>query len=493
MFAGALIVWTSEEPPSKFEAPIFFQFMLPFLIFGVGYNMKRRRFFRNIGHIITNGLFGTLISFVILSTFSWAFSELGVIRDQNGHTLYLTLKDSLALGGVLSSTDMAITLSVLHENKTPKLHSLMFGESIVNTAIAILLVRTVVVAEFATFSAASVFIFLGYFIYNCVTSILLGTVFGFISSMMTKNFTALKQDPSKEVALQFYIAWSAYIVAEMMSISGVITILVCAIITGHYAWYNLTPESRLVVNDTFYLLGDGTQALIFSYLGLTAFSYNGNQISYYFIGLMILVILFTRFLTTFGMALLEKLCRKKYEFDVRNLAVIWFGGLFRGTIAFALVISVDMQHEEILQVTVLGLVVFSMLVFGFLMPVWVAVIKPQEQIQPFLSVIEAAADGDLRRSLIGTGRINFLLTRDDVAVKKKSYFHRKWREIDNKYIKPCLIDKEKLEEQKRLREELEAKVRADEGEDVDTIEVSNIDISSSGIREERKVEESKET
>ena len=274
--AGALILWTRDEAPSKFEAPIFFQFMLPFLIFGVGYNMKRRRFFRNIGHIISNGLLGTIITFIILSTFAWFFSDLGVIKDQ----------DSLALGGVLASTEMSITLSVLHENKTPKLHSLIFGESIINTAIAILLVRTVGIVDFNEFTTGNVFTFIGYFIYNCLTSLFVGTLFGFISSVMTKNFTALKNDPSKEVALQFYIAWSGYLVAEMLSISGVITILVCAIISGHYAWYNLTPESRIVVNDTFYLLGDGTQALIFSYLGLTTFSYSGSQISYIFILLM---------------------------------------------------------------------------------------------------------------------------------------------------------------------------------------------------------------
>ena len=257
--------------------------MLPFLVFGVGYNMKRRRFFRNIGHIISNGLLGTLITFVILSIIAWTISNAGMIKDQDGVIRYLTLKDSLALGGVLSSTDMAITLSVLHENKTPKLHSLIFGESIINTAISILLVRTVIVAEFPSFTATATFVFIGYFLLNCVASIFLGAFFGFVSSLLTKNFTALKYDPSKEVALQFYIAWSGYIIAEMMTISGVITILICAIISGHYAWYNLTPESRVVVNDTFYLLGDGTQALIFSYLGLTVFSYHGSQISYLFI------------------------------------------------------------------------------------------------------------------------------------------------------------------------------------------------------------------
>ena len=163
MLAGALILWTTGETPSSFEAPIFFQFMLPFLIFGVGYNMKRRRFFRNIGHIISNGLFGTIISFIILSLFAWLFSDMGAIRGSDGVTRYISLKDALAIGGVLSSTDMAIPLSILHENHTPKLHSLIFGESIINTAIAILLVRTVHFVDFTEFTAANFFSFIGFF------------------------------------------------------------------------------------------------------------------------------------------------------------------------------------------------------------------------------------------------------------------------------------------------------------------------------------------
>jgi NhaP-type Na+/H+ or K+/H+ antiporter len=462
MLASAIIYWSTGETASEFQGNIFFQFMLPFLIFGVGYNMKRRRFFRNIGHIVTNGLLGTLINFVLLSVFAWTFSEIGAIRDRDGDTKYITLRDALAIGGVLSSTDMAISLSVLHENHTPKLHSLIFGESIINTAVAILLVRTVNFAVFDNVTAASVFTFIGYFLYNFITSLLLGTLFGFISCILTKNLTALKNDPSKEVALQFYIAWSGYIVAEMVGISGVMTILICAILTGHYAWYNLTQESRIVVGDTFYLFGDGTQALIFSYLGLTSLSYSGKDISYIFILLMVVAIMASRLVTTFGFAIITKLIKKKkYDFNWKDLSILWFAGNFRGTIAFALMASLEISHAEILKVTVLGLVIFTMLVFGFLMPIWVTLVKPSEVIQQNLSLIEAAIAGDLRRSLVGSGRINFMLTKDDVT-KKKSWFHKKWANFDTNYIKPCLIDKEKLEEQKRFKEELEARARAEE-------------------------------
>jgi NhaP-type Na+/H+ or K+/H+ antiporter len=242
------------------------------------------------------------------------------------------------------------------------------------------------------------------------------------------------------------------------------TILICAIITGHYAWYNLTQESRIVVGDTFYLLGDGTQALIFSYLGLTSLSYSGKDISYIFILLMVVAIMATRFVSTFGFALVGRLFKgKKYQINWKDLSVLWFAGNFRGTIAFALMASLEISHAEILKVTVLGLVIFTMLVFGFLMPIWVALVKPSEVIKHNQTFIEAAMAGDLRKSLVGSGRVNFLLTKDDVT-KKKSWFHKKWAHLDNKYIKPCLIDKEKLEEQKKFKEELEARALAEEAE-----------------------------
>ena len=40
----------------KFESRLFFNFMLPLLVLGAGYNMKRRRFFRNIGTILMLGI-----------------------------------------------------------------------------------------------------------------------------------------------------------------------------------------------------------------------------------------------------------------------------------------------------------------------------------------------------------------------------------------------------------------------------------------------------
>ena len=84
----------------------------------------------------------------------------------------------------------------------------------------------------------------------------------------------------------------------------------------------MTAESRIVVTDTFHLIGDGTRALIFSYLGLTCFSYSEDQISFTFILYMLISVLCSRFISTFGIALMLKIVSKSYKFNLKNLVIM---------------------------------------------------------------------------------------------------------------------------------------------------------------------------
>ena len=58
----------------SFNGPVFFYLCLPPIIFASGYNMRRKKFFANIGYIILFGLFGTIITFNVFSILTWGFS-----------------------------------------------------------------------------------------------------------------------------------------------------------------------------------------------------------------------------------------------------------------------------------------------------------------------------------------------------------------------------------------------------------------------------------
>ena len=51
----------------KFDDEMFFNIVLPPIIFSAGYNLKKRAFFKYFFYIIAFGIFGTVISFLTIS------------------------------------------------------------------------------------------------------------------------------------------------------------------------------------------------------------------------------------------------------------------------------------------------------------------------------------------------------------------------------------------------------------------------------------------
>jgi len=50
-----------------FNGDVFFYVCLPPIIFASGFNMRRRRFFENIGYVLLFGIFGTILTFFVFS------------------------------------------------------------------------------------------------------------------------------------------------------------------------------------------------------------------------------------------------------------------------------------------------------------------------------------------------------------------------------------------------------------------------------------------
>ena len=425
--------------------------MLPFLILGAGYNMKRRRFFRNIGPILMLGVGGTLIAFIVIGLLTYVWSEAGLIV-KDGHTVYISLQEALLVGATLSATDVVCTLALVKEQKTPRLHSILFGESASNDAIAILLLASLDTVQIDKIDASTIFTFIGEFFYNCLTSTLLGILFGAISAYLTKRFRSLRDWPSRETAMLLYLAWIGYVIAELCNISGVICILVCAIVSGHYAMYNLSPPARIVSHNFFHFVGDASEALVFAYLGLTAYSYDLFNVPILFLIALFASTIIARFCGTFLLSLLCSLltCKKHY-LGMKNLSIIWMGGIVRGGVSFALILTITGHNAEILQISVLALVIVGTLIIGTALPLWVLL----------MDVKEASASLVEPHGAHGEGHGDEGPTpENEESVVKKGWLHRKWRHFDDNYIKKFLIHEDELLEQQRIRESM-AKHRAE--------------------------------
>ena len=80
-----------------FSDKLFFTFILPLIIFGAGYNLKRRQFFKYFMYIFLLGVVGTLIAFGWVAPVSYFFNKFKIFYLSTSQYSYDTL---IKIGGI---------------------------------------------------------------------------------------------------------------------------------------------------------------------------------------------------------------------------------------------------------------------------------------------------------------------------------------------------------------------------------------------------------
>ena len=139
-FKGEVRDVNSEiDQKTTFDPELFFNILLPPIIFHAGYSMKKRFFFRNIGSILVFAFIGTTLS---------TFAVAGIMYLVTLMFPYLgeTMKfiDTLRFGALISATDPVTILAIFNDlNVDVNLYALVFGEAVLNDAVAIVITRTI--------------------------------------------------------------------------------------------------------------------------------------------------------------------------------------------------------------------------------------------------------------------------------------------------------------------------------------------------------------
>lgn len=120
---------------------LFMLLLLPPIIFESGYNMAKNPFFRNFGTIMMFAFLGTFIAIFFSSFFFYSMAKLGLKPD-------FSFRECFAFGTLISSTDPVSVLATFKEmNADANLNAIIFGESIFNDAITIVMYRTIAAME----------------------------------------------------------------------------------------------------------------------------------------------------------------------------------------------------------------------------------------------------------------------------------------------------------------------------------------------------------
>ena len=132
----------------RFDKNLFFDLILPAIVFPSGYNMRRKKFFRNLLTIMKFGFIGTIICFAIYTAALygvWQGGFLSKIEHSTGKKVQveLTMFQILSICSLLCSSDVIAAISMISYNDQPKLFSIVYGEGVFNDIVSIILFNTV--------------------------------------------------------------------------------------------------------------------------------------------------------------------------------------------------------------------------------------------------------------------------------------------------------------------------------------------------------------
>uniref|UniRef100_A0A8D0AZS0 Sodium/hydrogen exchanger n=1 Tax=Sander lucioperca TaxID=283035 RepID=A0A8D0AZS0_SANLU len=397
-----------------FDPEVFFNILLPPIIFHAGYSLKRRHFFRNIGSILAYAFMGTVISCFVIGLIMYGFVSFMKVVGQLGGDFFFT--DCLLFGAIISATDPVTVLAIFNELKVDvDLYALLFGESVLNDAVAIILSSSIAAYQPAgdnshSFEAMAMLKSFGIFLGVFSGSFALGVATG----VMT--FTKLRDFPLLETALFFLMSWSTFLLAEACGFTGVVAVLFCGITQAHYTFNNLSPDSQDRTKQLFELLNFLAENFIFSYMGLTLFSFQSHVFNPMFIIGAFVAVFLGRAANIYPLSFLLNLGRKnKIGYNFQH--VMMFAGL-RGAMTFALSIRDTATYARQMMFSTTLLIVFF--------TVWICgggcASVCMHLSLCFIPSIKAMLDGSQRRN-----------TKHESA-----WPFRIWYNFDHNYLKPLL-------------------------------------------------------
>ncbi|KAK0148911.1 Sodium/hydrogen exchanger 6 [Merluccius polli] len=330
-----------------FDPEVFFNILLPPIIFHAGYSLKRRHFFRNMGSILAYAFMGTVLSCFIIGLLMYGCVTLMSHMGQLGGDFFFT--DCLFFGAIISATDPVTVLAIFNELQVDvDLYALLFGESVLNDAVAVVLSSSIVAYQpqgdnSHTFEVMAVLKSFGVFL-------------GVFSGSFALGFTKLRDFQLLETALFFLMSWSTFLLAEACGFTGVVAVLFCGITQAHYTYNNLSPESQNRTKQLFELLNFLAENFIFSYMGLTLFTFQNHVFNPMFIVGAFLAVFIGRAANIYPLSFLLNLGRRnKIRSNFQHMMM--FAGL-RGAMTFALSIRDTATYARQMMFSTTLLVVF---------------------------------------------------------------------------------------------------------------------------------------
>ncbi|KAG7374479.1 Na+/H+ antiporter NhaP like protein [Nitzschia inconspicua] len=304
----------------SFSPEIFFIFLLPPIIFNTGLRMGAL-FFRHIAPIVMFAVLGTAISAISTALILWVVVKLGLSGG-----FQPSLAELLTFGALISSTDPVSTLAVFQAKRVdPRLFYLCFGESVLNDALAIVLFYSFGKFVSKEHDPGDVAIAFGEFFVdlflNSVGSLVLGCFGGACTGFLFKQID-MRQNRLSEISVLILTMYIPFLIAEILHLSGIVTILFTGITANRYVIPNLSAITKVNADMVFRLGAHLSETAIFLELGLSVFGMVGYW-NWAFIGFSVLACLAARALNVYPLSFFYNLSLLRGETVPTASATLW--------------------------------------------------------------------------------------------------------------------------------------------------------------------------
>ncbi|GAV81915.1 Na_H_Exchanger domain-containing protein, partial [Cephalotus follicularis] len=355
---------TSTRVWFNFHEEFFFLFLLPPIIL----YPNLQPFFSNFGAIVTFAILGTFIASIVTGVLVYL-----------GGVMYLMYRlpfvECLMFGALISATDPVTVLSIFQELGTNmNLYALVFGESVLNDAMAISLYRTMSLVKSHESSGQNFFILIVRFLETFVGS-MSSVLHLYFISMLTFDYSKLilliqicchpmSSLQNLECCLFVLFPYFSYMLAEGLGLSGIVSILFTGIAMKHYTFSNLSGNSQRFVSAFFHLISSLAETFVFIYMGfdIAMEKHSWSHVGFIFFSIVSLAA------NVFSCAYLVNLVRPAdQQIPLKHQRALWYSGL-RGAMAFALALQsvhdLPEGHGQTIFTATTAIVVLTVLLIG---------------------------------------------------------------------------------------------------------------------------------
>ena len=324
--------------------------LLPGLVFEAAYRLDGNELRRSFGGVALLAVPGVLVSAAVVAV---------VLHLATG----LPLDESFVVGAIVSATDPVAVVATMRQLRAPsRLVTLIDAESLFNDGTAVLVYAIALVGLGGEISLTAGAID---FVMGVGASIAIGALIGLAIAWLAGR----TEDHLIELTLTMLAAYGTYVAAGVVHQSGIIAVVVAGITIGTYRHETLfTARAREAIDTVWEFLAFLLTGVAFLLIGIII-SVDLLRDSALYIAWGVVAVLLGRALVIYGLlggsSRIGQRLGVAPSIPVSWLHVINWTGL-RGAVAMALALSLpsDVPDRLLLQGTIFGIVLFTVIVQG---------------------------------------------------------------------------------------------------------------------------------